>query len=340
MNRRIVLAAGAVALAVSSGLWLFPAESGGPVKTANQQPELQPPAQPPRATRPETTIRTDSSLPPLPGELAGLEPNGDLRTDDRGNLVPTKQLRILFDFYLANLDNEPLPQALRRIHEALSQRFAEPGLGQSIALLQRYVGYRLALDELDQQLAPGVTSDGFDLEALRQREQALEALRLSHFSQEEYTAFFEDDQRLDGYTLARLEIERNGSLSADEKRRQLMSLEQQLPEAQRQARKRATVNGEIYARAEALKAGGANADELYQLRAASLGDVAATNLAELDEQQRQWQARLSQYAQAKAQFTEAALSPADRGAAIAALRERLFTGREQLRVRALEEDGL
>ncbi|MCG7200148.1 hypothetical protein MD273_10485 [Marinobacter pelagius] len=340
MNRRITVAAGAAVLTVSSGLWLFPAESGGPAVKATRHPEFQAPAQSPQATRPEITTQTSGSLPPLPSELAGLEPDGDLRTDDRDNLVPTKQLRTLFDFYLANLDQEPLPQALRRIREALSQRFTEPALGQSISLLQRYVDYRLALDELDQQLAPGVTSDGFDLEALRQREQALEALRLSHFSQEEYTAFFEDDQQLDNYTLARLEIERNGSLSADEKRRQLMSLEQQLSEAQRQARKRATVNGEVYTRAEALKAEGASADELYQLRAASLGDVAAANLAELDEQQRQWQARLSQYAQAKARFTEAGLSPADRAQAIEALRERLFTGREQLRVRALEADGL
>lgn len=341
MNRRIVIATTAAALlAAASGLWLLPADSSAPAGTASRQPELKAPADPAGAPRPEIPIPSTGPLPPLPGELAGLEPKVDVRTDDQANLVPTKQLRTLFDFYLANLDKEPLPLALRRIRETLAQRFSEPALGQSLALLQRYVSYRLALDELDQQLPPGVTTEGFDLGALRQREQALEALRLSHFSQEEYTAFFQDDQRLDNYTLARLEIERNDSLSTDEKRRQLMSLELQLPESQRQARKRATVNGEVYARAEGLKAEGASADELYQLRAANLGDVAASNLAKLDDQQREWQARLKHYAKAKAQIAEAGLSPADRAIAIEALRERLFSGREQLRVRALEVDGL
>ncbi|MBD3640535.1 MAG: lipase chaperone [Marinobacter sp.] len=260
--------------------------------------------------------------------------------DDAQNLIPTKDLRVLFDFYLANLDTEPLPRALQRIRAALGQRLVEPALGQSLALLERYVSYRLALDEMDRQLPPGVTADGFDLTALRQRQQALEALRLSQFSPEENSAFFDDEQRLDNYTLARLEIERSETLSSEDKQQQLTSLEQQLPEAQRQARKRATVNGEIYARAEALKAEDASKEKLYQVRANALGAVAAANLAQLDEQQQQWQARLNQYAQARARITEAGLSPSDRDAEVEALRERLFSGREQVRVRALEVDGL
>jgi len=327
-------------LTTAAAVWLFPAEPGTGTDSPAGFAENQSTHASNAGARPEVIVRSTDSLPPMPRELEGLEPDGTPTIDNDKNLVPTKDLRVLFDFYLANLDKEPLPRALQRIRDALGQRLTEPALGQSLALLERYVSYRLALDELEEQLPPGVTADGFDLTVLRQRQQALEALRRNQFSPEEYTAFFDDDERLDNYTLARLEIERSNTLSAEEKHQQLTLLDQQLPEAQRQARKRATVNGEVYARAETLKAEGASKEELYQVRAKGLGAVAAANLAQLDEQQRQWQARLNDYAQAKARITEAGLSPADRNAEVKALRERLFSGREQLRVRALEVDGL
>ena len=285
------------------------------------------------------TVIKPESLPELPPELAGLEPDAQLQTDKDGNLIPTHDLRLLLDFYLANVDQEPLNVVLQRIRLALGQRLQEPALGQALALLERYVSYGMSLEEMQARMPAGVTTEGFDLAALKQRQQALDSLRQEYFDRDENAAFFQDEQQLDDFTLARLEVENNESLSAAEKQRRIAQLEQQLPEKVRTARKRAVVHGDVYEKAEALKANNASEAELFQLRAAELGEQAALELAKLDKQQAQWKQRLADYRQQKAQIEQASLSPTDRDAAIGELRERLFSGPEQMRVRALDADG-
>lgn len=310
-----------------------------------------PTSEPVTAQRPDPTMALPSSiqlpevsantpLPPLPPELEGLEPEVELVTDAEGHLVPTQELRVLLDFYLANIDQEPLAIVLARIKAAISQRLAEPALSQAFSLLERYVGYRMTLEQLQNDLPDGMTATGFDRDALRQRLDRLKQLQHDLFGRDEIDAFFSEDTRLDEYTLASLDIRQNSSLSEFEKQRQLEALEQTLPTEVRQARARAVIHGEVYEQAEALKAADASAAELYQLRAQSLGEDAAVKLAELDQQQQAWQQRLTDYRQQKSQILEAGLSEADQNAAVADLQSRLFDDREQLRVRALDSDLL
>jgi len=281
---------------------------------------------------------SNSPLPPLPPELEGLEPDTVLLTNADGNLVPSHDLRVLLDFFLANIDQEPLTTVLARIRAALSQRLEEPALGQALSLLKRYIGYRMALEPLQDDLPDGMTQTGFDLEVLRQRQERMEQLQHAHFDREEQTAFFGEETQLDNYTLAKLTIEQNPSLTADEKKQYLEQLNQQLPEPIRVARKRAVIHGDVYEHAEALKASNASDTELYQLRARELGEEAALQLAQLDQQQQAWQQRLSQYRQEKSRIVQAGLSEPDQASAITRLRERLFSGPEKLRVRALDGD--
>lgn len=287
---------------------------------------------------PLAAARPDIVLPPLPPELRGLEPDVRLITDADGNLVPTRDLRVLLDFYLANLDQEPLGTALDRIRATLGKQLEEPALGQALALLERYLGYGMALEKIQNTLPDGKTASGFDLEALQQRQEQMEQLQHAHFDREEKTAFFGDDAELDRYTLARLAVEQNPSLTAVQKQQQLEQLTQQLPETVRVARKRAVIHGEVYQQAEALKASRASDAELYQLRAEKLGENAALELAQLDQQQQAWQNRLTDYQEQKSRIAKAGLSETDRANAITRLREQMFSGPEQLRVRALDGD--
>lgn len=289
----------------------------------------------PRTSLPAPTLPAET-LPPLPEELRGLEPDRHLATDSDGNLQPNRGLRRLFDFYLANVDREPLPLVLQRINAALSRQLPELARQQALALLERYVDYRMAVGDLQEQLPGGVTLNGFDLPALRQRQAELEALRRSHFGPDESNAFFGKDQKLDDFTLARLAIEQNPALDRDEKQQQLELLEQQLPEEELQARKRATLNGDVYQLTEQLKDEGASNADLFQLRAETLGETAAIELAKLDRQQSDWQGRLAHYREENQKIQQSGLSQNDRDAALSALRKELFSSPEQLRVRALE----
>lgn len=285
-----------------------------------------------------TQTHGESPLPPLPPELQGLEPDIRLSTDAEGNLVPTRDLRVLLDFYLANIDQEPLATALARIRAALSQRLKEPAMSQALSLLERYVGYRIALDHLQHELASGVTKTGFDVNVLLQRQEQLERVQHEYFDRDEKTAFFREETELDSYTLAKLAIEQNSSLTDSEKQQQIAQLTQQLPETIRVARKRAVIHGDLFQKVEAMKADNASDADLYQLRAKELGEDAAVKLAQLDQQQQQWQQRLSDYQQQKSRILEAGLSESDQIIAVTRLRERLFEGPERLRVRALDGD--
>ena len=333
---------------ITSGLILAATMLVGGLNIDWAEPDVSHSVQPPKTARiasvalpeklPQYLTKTTpvKDLPPLPPELEGLEPDTKLITDADGNLIPSKDLRVLLDFYLANLDQEPLTTVLARIRKALDQQLDQPALGQALSLLERYVGYRMALEDLQASTSDGITQAGFDLEALQQRQVQMEQLQHEHFNRREKTAFFQEDAKLDNYTLARLAIEQNPALTAAQKQQQLEQLSQKLPEAVRTARKRAVIHGEVYEKAAALKANQASDAEVYQLRARELGEVAALELAKLDQQQQAWQQRLTDYQQQKSRILRAGLSGDDQAEAVTQLRNRLFSGTERLRVRALE----
>ena len=75
---------------------------------------------------------------------------------------------------------------------------------------------------------------------------------------------------------------------------------------------------------------------IRRLREESLGAQAADALAQLDQQQAQWQARLSDYAAERNRLRSAGLAERDLQQAIDALQARSFDERERLRVQALD----
>lgn len=275
----------------------------------------------------------------LPPELTGLEPESPIAVDDDNHLIPDRHLRTLFDFHLANLDREPMDLVLSRIRASLNDRLTEPAFSQALDLLSQYVDYRLSLAELDQSLPPGLDDQGFNLKALRVRQQALQSMRAEHFSAQAYEAFFGEEEQLDDYTLSKLEIEQNTTLTEQQKARQLAQLEGNLPENLQQTRTRGMINAEVFEQAETMKSRGATDADVFQLRAQNLGETAAANLAQLDQQQQQWQQRLDHYQREKANFETAGLSQQDRDAALSQLQQQLFSGPEQLRVRALDAEA-
>ncbi|TNE77182.1 MAG: hypothetical protein EP339_06505 [Gammaproteobacteria bacterium] len=334
MSRNVILYG--CGLALATGLSFYLALAPEPLEDIEPSRETAAADAPTRNTLSPQQAQITAKKTPLPPELQGLEPNAELPTTPGGDLVPDRNLRRLFDFYLANVDREPLEVVIQRLHAALDQRLDEPAKSQAVALLERYIDYRMAVGELQESLPGGVTLDGLDLGALRQRQAELDALQQTYFESAEQAAFFGRDQQLDDYTLARLEIQQNDALSAEQRQQQLQLLEQQLPVADRQARKRATINADVYQQTNRLKAEGASSTDLYQLRAQSLGEAAALQLAQLDVQQNEWKNRLEGYREEKARILASGLSPEDRNNAITTLRSTRFSGPEQLRVRALE----
>ena len=197
---------------------------------------------------------------------------------------------------------------------------------RATALLARYVDYRQAIGQLAAPTDPG------DPSAMRAALQARQRVRQQYFSPEEYEALFGQDERLDRYTVARLNIERQTQLSAEQKQAALKAAAQELTDSQRSQRAASVQHLDVQAQTAAFDSREAPTAERHALRSAQFGAEAASRLSELDVQERQWQNSLDQYAQ-----TSAAL-PANPNATqrqqLEQLRQQLFTPEQQLRVDA------
>ncbi|MGF2685170.1 lipase secretion chaperone [Marinobacter sp. DUT-3] len=279
-----------------------------------------------------------SELGPLPASLQGAEPSVVLTTDEQGNLVPEHDLLILFDFYLSALGEEPLDLLLSRIRQSLGDRLEGQALAQAQDLLRRYVDYRIALGDIEGSSTP-VTSNGMaPVSNLRERFQQMTALRQELFSQAEGEAFFQLDNVQDEYMLQRLTIEQNPSLNDQQRQQAIASLDQTLPEEIRAVRQRVTRDAELYVTTESMRRTGAGEEEIYKVRAETLGHTSAANLAALDRKREKWDQRLSEYARERDAIRESGLSRADRESAVDTLIEDRFDALEGKRVRALDSE--
>ncbi|RID97267.1 lipase secretion chaperone [Simplicispira hankyongi] len=303
MKGRAIALVCAAAVLAAGAWWLIPQGTG--VLTP-QSPghapagvRLAQPMHGPSAAPPDALARPSNAVDPL--------------------LAPG--LRDELEAMLLEAGNMPDPQALkRRLAELVARRFGEALSTRALALAERYVDYRVALGELKPP------EDATDPRALRDVLQARDALRRQYFDESEFDALFADQQALDRYTLARLEIERNPDLTAEQRRQALAGTETELDPQQRAERAQSVVQEAVGAQTAAFNAAGTDDRTRFAQRSARFGEDAAQRLAQLDAQDRDWNARLDDYARAQASQTDAN--------ALAQLRERSFTPQEQLRLDA------
>lgn len=338
MSNRIILGALAMgALAVSATLLFYRPEPrpGAPAQALAITPPSDARSVQASALNRQLQQAPASTLAdpgPLPPSLQGTRHGVILKMDGQGNLLLTQDLLHLFDFYLAGREEEGLDKVLTRIHRDLAAQLQEPALAQARDLLRRYVDYRIAVQGLPE------ASPDLDAGALRQRLDALNAVRQQFFSTEEYAVFFARDNAEDEYMVQRLALSQQAGLDEQQRQQALAELELQLPEDVRQARAESSRHGELYAATQALQARGASAEEIRQLRESTLGSEAAAALEELDRQQAAWQQRLADYAAERNRLRESGLSQPDLQAAIAELQASRFDELERKRVQALDAE--
>lgn len=277
----------------------------------------------------DTSIKALPDPGPLPASLQGAQHGVSLYMSEDGQLILQEDLLHLFDFYLAGGEEDDLARLLQRIHRDLAAQLNGVALDQARDLLRRYVDYRIALADLPRMPRT------LEPTQLRQRLAALDAMRRSHFSAEEVEVFFANQYAEDSYSIQRLEITQS-DLDPQRRQQALDALDQQLPETLRQARQQSTSHADLYATTRQLQADGASAEEVRRLREERLGTQAADALTQLDQQQAQWQTRLSDYAAERNRLRSAGLAERDLQQAIDALQARSFDERERLRVRALD----
>ena len=139
------------------------------------------------------------------------------------------------------------PQELKQRLAALVPRhFSAAETARAAQLVERYVDYRVALSSLKPPRDMG------DPKLLRDIIDARRKIRERHFGPEEYDALFAQEEELDRFTVARLEIARDASLTPAQKQAALQDAERGLSESQRAARSEATLHETVAAQTAAL----------------------------------------------------------------------------------------
>lgn len=235
----------------------------------------------------------------------------------------TRELRNTLEALLLEAGDATDPATLKQRLAALVGRHFAPDLAtRALAMAERYVDYRVALGQLR---APADLNDPRALRsALAEREQ----LRRQHFQDEEYEALFAHEAELDQYTLARLEIAHNPTLTAQQKELALREAQAGLSPERQAERASATVHVAVAQQTQQFNAQGTDERTRHTTRSAQYGEEAARALAQLDRDETDWHHRLDQYSQAQAQITDSA--------ALQQLRQQLFTPQEQQRLAAAQ----
>ena len=273
-----------------------------------------------------------ATLAPLPPSFKGTQVDGSFQVDGAGNLLITGDIRRIFDYFLSSYGEESLQDSVKRLRAYIASQLPQPAQEQAQALLNQYIDYKRELVLLEKDL-PQLAN----LDALRQRETAVQALRARLFTAEAHQAFFGSEEAYNQFTLQRLAIQHDDKLDAAAKGAALDQLRAGLPEDLQES-VLPQLQNELHTQTEQLRAQGASAEQVRALRQQLVGAEATTRLEALDQQRAGWKQRIASFAAAKAQIeNQKGLSDGDKQSAIQQLANEQFNENERLRLDAAVE---
>ncbi len=277
-----------------------------------------------------------TGLESLPHSLQGADVPDGLQMDASGQLILSRALRDLFDFFLSAQGEEPIRVILTRIQAYIRNHHLSPQAEtQALHILDEYVAYKKAT----QNLPDSSTGPHPDLAILRGRMNALQSLRKQYFEPDVLQAFFGEQEVYDQYTLTRMQIMQDNHLSPEAKASALSEALDTLPMQLRQSMQPQIQYESLQALTQDWKKRHGSAAQLRQIRENLVGAAAADRLDALDQAQSQFDGKVQQFMQQRtALMNNASLSPDERQNQVDQLRSSMFTAQEQIRVHAMEQE--
>jgi lipase chaperone LimK len=319
------------AVCLALALYLQPVDIPTQLSGETQQPIQR--TDTPHATQAQNSAQTKvSPLKALPASFGGTTVDGVFRLDADGNLLISEDIRRIFDYFLAAAGEEPLRTSVERLRAYIVAQLPANAREQALALLNQYLDYKRELVLLERDL-PQMAN----LDALRQREAAVLALRARIFDAQTQQAFFAREEAYNQFTLQRLAILHNSQLDDAGKAAAVDQLRNSLP-AEMQDTVLPQLQNELRQQTAQLQAAGAKPEQIRQLRQQLVGAEATQRLEVLDQQRQTWKKRIALYSTAKAAIeNNPGMSASDKRSAIAQLAAENFDEREQLRLEAAEQ---
>jgi len=276
----------------------------------------------PRATEPPA--RAVSSL-------AGTTPDGAATAGADDQLALDPALIRLFDYYLTTVGERPLSAIQAQVEHDLDGRLSPHAAHQAKDVFARYLQFKTAL-RAQRPARP----QGRAVDTLREGLRLMLSLRATYFSEAESQALFGPQDAEASAALARMAIEQDPTLDAQQRRDRLAALDARLPASERAEREAPLAVVRLEEAAQQIRAHGGSEDDVYRMRAAATSPEAANRLAEVDREEAAWKARIAAYQAQRAAVLSAPGGDTEHAAAMSDLRNRLFTPEEQRRLTAYE----
>lgn len=278
---------------------------------------------------PVPTFKT--GLEGLPRSLAGTEVAGELREDAQGALIIERGVRDVFDYFLSSRGEQADAVIDARIRAYVKNRLRPPAAQQALALLDAYLGYLQRLDGVASQSRGGASMEPVERLALLNR------LRAGSFTPDVVQAFFGLEQLYDQYTVDKIAVFNDRSLTPVQKTEKLKALRQALPADLQSSLDATEVAQSLEAVTQEWRQRAGSVAELRAVRENLVGPEAADRLEALDRENQAWQARIQAYLQARSAIqADASLADAIKQERIHALMKASFSAGEQIRAESYE----
>ncbi len=292
-------------------------------------------------------LRYESQHGPLPPSLRGTELDHTLAVDAQGHLRVSSDIRMVFDYFLSAIHEESVETLVSRINEYLEHYLEQPALDEAKSILLAYIDLKKALYDYELERSEQVQAmmeQGMSpankaryLSMLEDQLNERNTLRATHLPAEVHQAFYHSEEAYDSYTLSRMKVMANESLTQKEKNRQLEIIDSMTAPEIVAGREEAQIVENLTNKTKELQEAKASKEEIHQLRVDMLGEEAAQRFAKLDSERAEWNTRLADYLQKRKQILALeGLSEQDKNAQVEDLRASSFDAREQIRVRAYE----
>lgn len=174
---------------------------------------------------PPDNSQTTVNAPPTHTEATSTtDPTQTFRLDSTGKLVIDEQTRLNMEALFARTDPADLPKLL----DEITQQLPPAAAAEASALLDRYQNYSTA----QRQAYPPGTAPATEEAALAELE-GLHALRVAHFGSENAQALYGAEEALTRSLIELMRLEKDQSLTLEEKAARAQQLYDTLPELSR-----------------------------------------------------------------------------------------------------------
>ena len=278
-----------------------------------------------------------TGLERLPASLKGTQVDGEIIIDENKQLVVTEGLRRLFDYFLSAIGEEDEAVIFARVERYIRHHTPEPAASQAVAIFGNYVAYLKALPDIEKRYGnlqlQASKSGELDLSAIAQQKQEVARLRQQYFDKTTIEAFFGAEDNYDDYSIEMVRINQNEQMSEAQKQAARQDYVSRLPDGaiKTNIMQQANLN-ELMARTERMKAAGASPEALYNMRRELVGAPAAERLAQVEQEDADFDQRFTQYQTQKQRLLNQSANPAEAQIQIDQLEQQLFNDAERKRL--------